>query len=109
MGDDEMSGEEMNGGETTEGETTGGEDLGQRRKRLRFRSWHRGTREMDILLGRFADDSLDSLTGDQLDRFEALLHNSDPDLFEWITGPTPPPEAYDHDVLRMLRQFTLKT
>ena len=83
--------------------------LEARRKRLRFRSWHRGTREMDILLGRFADQALSRLSDAQLDRYEALLHNSDPDLFEWITGPGPVPEAHDHDVLRLLRSFSLKT
>jgi antitoxin CptB len=83
--------------------------LDLRRKRLRFRSWHRGTRELDILLGRFADRTLGRLSGAQLDRFEALLHNSDPDLFEWIAGQGPVPEAHDHDVLRLLRSFSLKT
>ncbi|MGB8275361.1 MAG: succinate dehydrogenase assembly factor 2 [Alphaproteobacteria bacterium] len=85
------------------------DDSAVRRKRLRFRSWHRGTREMDILLGRFADARLESLSPPQLDRFETLLHNSDPDLFGWITGASPVPEADDHDVMRLLREFSLKT
>ncbi len=43
------------------------------RRRLRFRSWHRGTREADLMLGRFADAHLAAFTTDQLDRYAALL------------------------------------
>jgi antitoxin CptB len=57
-----------------------------RRKRARFRSWHRGTREMDLILGRFADESLAGLTGSELDQYERLLDISDTDLLAWITG-----------------------
>ncbi|MGH6916010.1 MAG: succinate dehydrogenase assembly factor 2, partial [Geminicoccales bacterium] len=55
-----------------------------RRKRLRYRAWHRGTKEMDLLLGRFADAQLAGMTPAQLDAFEALLCESDPDLYDWI-------------------------
>jgi len=63
-----------------------------RRKRLSFRSWHRGTRESDLLLGRFADSHLAGLDDDQLDRYEALLECADADLgaanaVRWIPGP----------------------
>lgn len=81
--------------------------LQYRRRRLRFRSWHRGTREADLLLGRFADAHLDSLTGLQLDRYAALLENSDPDLYDWITGAGPVPGEFDNDILALLRSFTL--
>ena len=76
-----------------------------RRKRLRFRSWHRGTREMDLLVGNFADANLASFDDAQLDRFEALLLESDPDLYNWMIGRADPPEELDHDVMKLLRDF----
>jgi antitoxin CptB len=73
-----------------------------RRKRLLFKSWHRGTQESDLLLGSFADSCLAGLDTSQLCRFEALLECSDPDLFEWILGGGVPPAEHDHDVLHLL-------
>ena len=77
-----------------------------RRKRLLFRSWHRGTREADLVLGRFADAHLAGLDALQLDRYEALLECTDADLFDWVSGRTAPPPAYDHDVTRLLRAYS---
>ena len=74
-----------------------------RRRRILFRSWHRGTQEVDLLLGPFAERSLASFDSGQLDRFEALLDCTDVDLFDWVTGRSTPPPAYDHDVMRLLR------
>ena len=79
-----------------------------RRKRLRYRSWHRGTREMDFILGAFADACLADLSEAQLGRYEALLENSDPDLFAWIFGGETVPEAWDNDVLKLLRNFKFR-
>jgi len=76
-----------------------------RRKRLLFRSWHRGTREADLLLGSFADAHLAGFDEAQLDRYEALLELPDPDLFDWMTGRCAPPCDHDNDVTRMLLQF----
>ena len=76
-----------------------------RRKRLLFRSWHRGTRESDLILGRFADAHLAAFDSGQLDRYEALLACDDADLFDWVSGRAPPPAAHDHDVMRLLLAF----
>ena len=57
-----------------------------RRKRLLFRSWHRGTREADLILGSFAEANLAAFDEARLDRYEALLECPDADLFDWITG-----------------------
>ena len=81
----------------------------EHRKRLRFRSWHRGTKEIDLLLGNFADAWLDRLTVEQLRRYEALLDASDADLFEWVVGGAAAPQVHDHDVLRLLRTVQLRT
>src|SRR5262245_16932599 len=55
--------------------------LAVQRRRLHFRSWHRGTREADLILGRFADAHLDGFSAEQLDRYGGLLENSDPDIY----------------------------
>jgi antitoxin CptB len=80
-------------------------DIAIRRKRLLFRSWHRGTREADLLLGSFADAHLAGFDRSQLDAYEALLECPDADLFDWITGRTAPPPAFDHAVTRLLLAF----
>ena len=82
--------------------------LAHRRKRLRFRSWHRGMRDADLLLGGFADAYLESLSERQLDRYEALLEISDADLYDWIVGKAPVPADHDHDVMIMIRSHTLR-
>jgi antitoxin CptB len=74
----------------------------KRRARLYYQSWHRGTREMDLLLGSFADAHLNAFTPEQLDRYEALLEQSDPDLYDWITGKQAPPPEMTHDVMQLL-------
>lgn len=81
------------------------ESLENRRKRLRFRSWHRGMREMDLLMGSYADAHINSFDNDQLDRYEVLLELSDPDLYNWMTGREPVPAEHDNDVMRLLMDF----
>ena len=65
-----------------------------RLKRLHMRSWRRGIKEMDLVLGRYSDDRLDGMEGAELDLYEALLAEMDQDLLRWITGLDPVPEQY---------------
>jgi len=76
-----------------------------RRKRLLFRSWHRGTREADLILGSFAEAHLRDFDAARLDDYEALLSCPDADLFDWIAGRTTPPPDHDTDVTRLLLAF----
>lgn len=76
-----------------------------RRKRLRFRSWHRGMREMDLLIGSFADAHVPGFDAGQLDRYEALLELSDPDIYNWMSGREAVPAEHDTDVMRLLTAF----
>ncbi len=76
-----------------------------RRKRLLYRSRRRGMREADHLLGGFAKRDLDGLSDEQLDRYERLLENTDMDLLDWITGRAPVPDAFDNDVMVLLRDY----
>ena len=78
-----------------------------RRKRLRFQSWHRGTREMDLLLGVFADRHLATFSDRQLKLYERLLERSDTDLYEWMTGRSVVPAELDHDVMKLLHNFKI--
>jgi antitoxin CptB len=82
------------------------EALEVRRKRLIFRSWHRGTREADLIMGRFAEEHVGGFDSEQVGRYERLLEVSDPDLYNWITGREPVPAEHDCDVMRLLIKFT---
>ena len=81
------------------------EDLERRRKRLAFRAWHRGMKELDLLIGGFADRHLAELSVDQLDRFEALLDVPEPLMYSWLMGQASPPAAFDNDVMTLLLNF----
>ncbi len=80
--------------ETPVSETPVGEKPENRLKRLSMRSHRRGTKEMDIILGRFADDRLDGLAAEALERYEALLEENDQDLYLWVTGQAPAPAGF---------------
>jgi antitoxin CptB len=79
--------------------------LDERRRRLLYRAWHRGTREMDLIMGRFADAVISELTEADIDAFEALNEVPDPDLYAWLSGGRPVPAEYDLALLRRLRDF----
>ncbi len=70
-------------------------DLPARQRKLLFRSWHRGMREMDLILGQFADAHIDSLSSDELDQYEALMEALDRDLLQWVTGEAAVPAEFD--------------
>lgn len=55
-------------------------------KKLLFKASHRGTKEMDIILGNFANKNLESMDIDNLKLFEELLEIPDPDLYKWFTS-----------------------
>jgi antitoxin CptB len=75
------------------GSTRSSFGLDDRRKRLLFRCWHRGTREMDLILGCFADAEIAALTEIELSELERLIEVPDPDLYAALTGDRPPPQA----------------
>jgi antitoxin CptB len=79
--------------------------LAVRRKRLMFRSWHRGMKEVDLILGRFAERYLQDFDSSQLDRYELLLEARDGDLYAWYAGTGEPPEELRTDVWQLLKAF----
>ncbi len=68
------------------GTTRSSDGLDDRRKRLLFRCWHRGTREMDLIIGRFADAHLTELSDAELTELEQLIELPDPDLYAALIG-----------------------
>jgi len=81
--------------------------LDQRRRRLLFRAWHRGIREMDMVMGRFADAHITGFSEAELDAFEELLVAPDQQAFAWVTGAEEVPPEFDTPMFRRLREFHL--
>ena len=79
--------------------------LDPRRRRLLFRSWHRGIREMDMVYGRFADAQIAALSATELDDYEKLLELRDQQVFDWVFGAQPLDPNYDTPVFRRLLDF----
>ena len=77
--------------------------LDARRRRILFRAWRRGMREMDLVMGRFADAQLPELSDVELDQFERLLDAPDPLVLAWVTGEEPVPAAHDTPLFARLR------
>jgi len=76
-----------------------------RRRRLKFRCWHRGMKEVDLILGRFADAAVDGMDEKGLVAFEALLDDPDPQILAWVTGQEAVPPDRDTEFLRRLMAF----
>ena len=87
------------------GSTRSSGGLDERRKRLLFRCWHRGMREMDLILGRFADAEISGLSQHELTQFEELMEVPDPDLYAALTGTMPPAPEYAHGLFDRIKSF----
>jgi antitoxin CptB len=79
--------------------------LDERRRRLLFRAWRRGVREMDLIVGRFADACIDAFDDAELDQFERLIEVPNAELYAWIVGDEAVPAEQDTPVLRRLIAF----
>lgn len=79
-------------------------DLDIRRRKARYRAWHRGMRETDLVFGNFADREIDRMPPEDLAVFEALLDESDADLLAWITGKELPPSSHDTPLFARIRE-----
>ncbi|MEM6386936.1 MAG: succinate dehydrogenase assembly factor 2 [Pseudomonadota bacterium] len=66
----------------------------KRLKRLAIRSWRRGTKEMDLILGKFWDAEGALLDPATLETYEAMLSENDQDLYEWVSGQSSPPDVF---------------
>ena len=80
-------------------------DRETRLKRLRFRAWHRGVREADLMVGGFFDSQHDAWGEAEMDWFEALLEEQDVDVMAWALGTAAPPERLAGTLMQRLRQL----
>jgi antitoxin CptB len=87
------------------GTTRSSGGLDDRRKRLLFRCWHRGTREMDLILGRFADAEIATMRDDELAELERLIELPDPDLYAALIGDTPLDTEYVTALFERIKAF----
>lgn len=74
------------------------------RKRLRYRSWHRGCKETDLVLGRYCDTHLETLDEAAMTLFETFLDEDDADIWSWLTGKTPCPKTQYAALLEQMRK-----
>jgi antitoxin CptB len=81
------------------------EDIETRRRRLLWRATHRGTREMDLVLGGFARTHLASLSVAELDDFERILGLEDPEITAWVVARNPVPAQYQSPILTRILAF----
>ena len=81
------------------------EDIELRRKRLRFRSTHRGTKELDLVFGAFAERHLDAMSAGQIARYEAILDADEYDIYRWLTAQAAIPSEHDNDVMAQILSF----
>lgn len=76
-----------------------------RTKRILVRAWRRGIREMDLILGPFADRHVAAMSSEEIDQFEALLDVPDQDIYDWLMGRSPVPADYDTPMMARLKAF----
>lgn len=79
--------------------------LDPRRRKLLFRAWHRGIKEMDLIFGRFSDAHLAALNESDLDEFEMMLETNDWDLLTWFTGEREIPEIANTPLFQRIAVF----
>lgn len=75
------------------------------RRRIRFRAWHRGTKEADLLIGGFCDRYLETFDADGIEWFEALLQEQDVDIMAWAIGKQTPPERFEGPLMEAMRRL----
>ena len=83
------------------------ETLDSKRKRLLFHCTHMGMKENDVMFGNFAKAHVTDLSDGEVEDLEALLQNSDLDLFKWVLGKQLIPERWDTPVMKRLKAFNV--
>lgn len=87
------------------GTTRSSADLDTRRRKALFRSWHRGIREVDLILGSFADGEIDRLSDEELSIYESLMAEPDADILKWVTGEADVPSCHDTPVFAKILSY----
>lgn len=89
------------------GSTISSANLDPRRRKLLFRAWHRGIKEMDLILGGYADANIGAMEDHDLDEFEMMLETNDRDLLKWFTNEVEVPDVADTPLFRDIFAFAL--
>jgi antitoxin CptB len=84
------------------------EDRETRLRRLRLRSWRRGTKEMDLVLGAYADEEMRNLSEADLNAHEVIMAENDHDLYQWISGQSEVPSEIAPAISRVTKHFMNK-
>jgi antitoxin CptB len=92
-------------GQQVTGQSRTSDGLDPRRRRALFRAWHRGMREVDLLLGPFADTHIAAFGDHDLADFEALMEVPDDELLTWLIGKIIAPPAFQTRVFRSILEF----
>lgn len=79
--------------------------LDERRRKLKFRAWRRGFREMDLLMGSFADAHIAGMSDEDLSEFERLLSTPDWEVYAWLVGQKTVPGNYESPLLIRMMEF----
>ena len=79
--------------------------LDARRRKVQYRAWHRGMREMDLIFGKFVDSHIATLSEADIDALELLMEELDRDIFMWLTGEAQVPAHFDTEVYRAVKLF----
>lgn len=79
--------------------------LDERRRKLKFRAWRRGFREMDLLMGSFADAHIAQMDDAELSEFERLLSTPDWEVYAWLIGQKAVPGNYESELLARMMTF----
>ena len=87
------------------GTTRSSSDLDPRRRKALFRSWHRGMREVDLILGSFADGEIGNLSDAELTVYESFMAEPDADILRWVTGEAPVPSGHDTPVFAKILAY----
>jgi len=82
-----------------------GAALDARRRRLIFRAWHRGIREMDLVLGQYVDAHINKMTNKDIEELEYIMSFEDRDLFSWVIGEVKTPVTVDTPLFRDILAF----
>ncbi len=83
------------------------EDPAVRRKRLKYRSWHRGTKELDLVIGGFAEAHLDGMSEAEIDMFEAIINENEFDIYNWLARHLEVPARHRNPVMELLLAYRL--
>ena len=102
-GDDERGGDGAKERFFMSGSNLSSAALDERRRRILFRAWRRGMREMDLVMGHFADQNLPTMSEADLDAFERLIDAPDPECSRGSPARRRRPPTYDTPLFARLR------